>query len=234
MLRHTLADAIWSAGYPGAGILAGKSVDGESAVAAFFVCGLTDSDLQRRFVEDGGGVLLQPAEGAPNNALNIYQPVITFENKMLIGNGAHTESIFNTFQNGKSFGRAVKEQMCLSRDDSLAPRITALIDMGENDFDVDLRITKAADEQGGIKRQSFKYAEIMPGTGYLLSMYQGTPNSFSDFEGEPRSVELGASIFDIVADIWENLSSHERVSLWVKCTSMKSHRSISRIINKNR
>ncbi len=233
MARRTLADAVWSSAYPGAGILAGKSLDGESAIAAFFICGTEGPETRRRFVEDGGGVVIQPAEGEPGGA-HIYQPVLSFENKMLIGNGSHIESIFSTLSDGKSFGRAVKEQACLSMDDALAPRITALIDMGENDFDMDLRITKAADPQGGIMRQSFKYAEILPGTGYLLNMYKGTPGNYTDFEGEPIAVELGASIFDIVADIWENLPSHERISLWVGATNMHSHRSISRIINKNR
>ena len=181
-------------------------------------------------MEDGGGVVIRPVEDTVG-AQNLYQPVLTFENKMLIGNGSHVESIFSTLSNGKSFGRAVKEQACLSRDDGLAPRLTALIDMSDADFFMDLRITKAADSTGGIMRHSFKYVDIPAGTGYLMSMFRGTPQSYSDFEGEPAPVELGASIFDIVADIWENLSPHERVSLWVGSISMKSHRSISRIIN---
>ena len=230
MTRRTIADAIWSAGYPGAGILAGKSADGESAIAAFFLCGEENELSRLRFIEDGGGVVLQTVDGAQT----LYQPVLTFENKMLIGNGMHTESIFSTLSDSKSFGRAVKEQMYLRRDDALAPRITALIDMGESDFDLDLRITKAISPEGGITRQSFKYAEIPAGTGYLLNMYKGTLQSPSDYEGEPIPVELGASIFDIVADVWENLNPHERVSLWVRSTNMKNHRSISRIINKYR
>ena len=178
-------------------------------------------------------MVIQSVDSSVNSML-IYQPVLTFENKMLIGNGSHTESIFRTLSDGKSFGRAVREQMYLTSDDGLAPRITALLDMGESDFDLDLRITKAADPAGGIMRQSFKYAEISAGTGYLLSMYKGTAQSYSEFEGEPVPVELGMSIFDIVADIWENLSARERVSLWVRSTDMKSHRSISRIINRHR
>ena len=232
MTKRTLADAIWSAGYPGAGILAGKSADSESAIAAFFLCSTDKDEQQLRFVEDGGGIILQSVSEA--NAKAIYQPVLTFENKILIGNGRHTESIFSTLSDGKSFGRAVREQMCLSGDDMLAPRLTALIDMGENDFDLDLRITKAIAPEGGIMRQSFKYAEIPAGTGYLLNMYKGAGRNSGDFEGEPIQVEMGASIFDIVADIWENLSAHERISLWVRATNMNNHRSISRIINKYR
>lgn len=233
MTKRTLADAIWSAGYTGAGILAGKSADAESAVAAFFLCAPEGEEMRRRFVEDGGGVIIAPMDDT-GSALHVYQPVLTFENKMLIGNGSHIESIFTTLSDGKSFGRAVREQMYLSDADFLAPRITALIDMGETDFDLDLRLTKAIDPQGGIMRQSFKYAEIPAGMGYLMSMYKGTAASHTDFEGEPIPVELGGSIFDIVADIWENLNPHERVSLWVRSTNMKNHRSISRIINKYR
>ena len=229
MTKRTLADVIWSSGYPGAGILVGKSTDSESAITAFFICGVEGDTLERRFVEDGGGILVQDALGN-----TLYQPVLTFENKILIGNGAHTESIFSTFAAGMSFGRSVKEQMWLSTEDGMAPRITALIDMGENDFDIDLRLTKALSPEGGITRQSFKYAQIAAGTGYLLNMYKGSAGNYSDYEGEPALVELGGSIFDTVADIWENLSSHERVSLWVRSTNMKNHKSISRIINRNR
>ena len=233
MNKHTLADAIWSAGYTGAGILAGKSADSDSAIAAFFICTPEGRDSQRRFVEDGGGVVIQPIEGV-SGVQQLYQPVLTFENKILIGNGSHIESIFTTLSDSQSFGRAVKEQMYLSNDDSLAPRLTALIDMGEEDFDLDLRITKAIEPTGGIMRFSYKYAQIPAGTGYLMSMYRGSAQGYSEFEGEPIPVELGASIFDIVADIWENLPTHERMSLWVRSTNMKNHRSISRIINRNR
>ena len=233
MIRRTLADSIWSAGYTGAGILGGKSADSESVITAFFLCGEEDDAHRLRFVEDGGSVALQTVDG-PSGSQILYQPVLTFENKVLIGNGAHTESIFSTLSVSKSFGRAVKEQMYLRSDDSLAPRITALVDMGETDFDMDLRITKAISPDGGIMRQSFKYAEVPAGTGYLMNMYKGTQQNPTDFEGEPISVELGASIFDIVADIWENLNPRERVSLWVRSTNMKNHRSISRIINKYR
>ena len=44
MTKRKLADAIWGAGYTGAGILAGKSADSESAIAAFFLCGLSESE----------------------------------------------------------------------------------------------------------------------------------------------------------------------------------------------
>ncbi|MBR4236188.1 MAG: hypothetical protein IKR85_09040 [Clostridia bacterium] len=228
----SISEAISKYSYPGAGILAGKSEDSSNILTACFICGRDDESMSRRFVEEGGGVVIEPS-GSITRANLIYQPVLAFENKILIGNGTHTEHIFSDLAEGKSFGRAVREQVCLDDGPEYMPRITALIDMAENDFFMDMRLTKAADAEGrGILRNAFKFSELPEGCGALLTMY--APDGDTAFTGEPAAVHIEGSIFDMVADIWENLNPASRVSLWVRQTDMKSHKCISRIINRVR
>ena len=42
--------------YPGRGIILGKSADGESAAAAYFIMGRSVNSRNRIFVEDGEGI----------------------------------------------------------------------------------------------------------------------------------------------------------------------------------
>ena len=45
--------------YPGRGIILGKSEDGKSAVAAYFIMGRSQNSRNRIFVEDGEGIRTQ-------------------------------------------------------------------------------------------------------------------------------------------------------------------------------
>ena len=45
--------------YPGRGIVIGKSEDGKSAVAAYFIMGRSVNSRNRVFVEDGDGIRTQ-------------------------------------------------------------------------------------------------------------------------------------------------------------------------------
>ena len=83
-------------------------------------------------------------------------------------------------------------------------------------------------------RHVFSYENIPAGTGYYLHSYEYDANPLPSFTGEPVQVSLNGSIFDIVADIWENLNAENKVALWVRTIDLTSHKGMSRIINKNR
>lgn len=224
MKKRMIAEVLSEIEFPGDGIIAGKTEDGDGVITACFVC---SDKADRRFVEEGGGVAIEPMDNDTDPSL-VYQPALTFENKVLMCNASHGEQIFSTLAEGKSFGNAVKDQKPLADGSA---RLTALLNIGERDFDMDLRITKYAGEGEALLKQSFKYSALPKGTGYILcsQLSKDVP-----FEGEPICVSLEGSIFDMVADIWENLHAKTRLSLWVRWMDLNTHRDIQRIINRVR
>ena len=50
--------------YPGRGIIIGKSLDGKSAVCAYFIMGRSEISRNSLFVEDGSGIRTQAVDPA--------------------------------------------------------------------------------------------------------------------------------------------------------------------------
>ena len=63
--------------YPGRGIVIGKSEDGKSAVAAYFIMGRSENSRNRIFAEDKTGIRTQAFDPAKlsDPSLIIYAPV---------------------------------------------------------------------------------------------------------------------------------------------------------------
>ena len=63
--------------YPGRGIVIGRSADGKSAVAAYFIMGRSENSRNRVFVEDGDGIRTQAFDPSKmkDPSLIIYAPV---------------------------------------------------------------------------------------------------------------------------------------------------------------
>ena len=55
----SLAQELRENSYPGRGIILGRSEDGRSAVAAYFIMGRSENSRNRIFVEDGQGIRTQ-------------------------------------------------------------------------------------------------------------------------------------------------------------------------------
>lgn len=237
MKAVTLGSAVGRVSYPGCGIIAGKSADGRSAVVAYFIMGRSPLSKNRMFIEDGGGVRIVPfiKEAVRNEALLIYSPVLAFENKILMGNGLQTEYVYEALLAGKSFEEAISACGYTPDAPHFTPRITALAAMDGESFKLKMSIVKAMDSVGaGTGRFVFDFDNLPNGVGYYMSTYEGDANPLPAHVGEPRQVSVNGSIFDIVADVWENMNAENKVSLWVRTIDLSNHKSMSRIINKNR
>ena len=237
MKAISLGSAVSRVSYPGCGMIAGKSADGNSAVAAYFIMGRTPLSKNRLFIEDGGGVTIQPfiESVARNMDALLYAPVLAFENKLVMGNGAHTEDLYKALLNGSSFEESVTKQDFLKDAPHFTPRITSLVSMDGSDFNLRMSIVKRMDEAGqSAGRYIFDYTNVPAGTGYYMHTFDCDASVLPSFSGEPIPVTVNGSIFDMVADIWENLNAENKVSLWVRTIDLYSHKSMSRIINNNR
>lgn len=233
----SLGGAVGRVSYPGCGTVIGKSADGQSAVLAYFIMGRSPMSKNRIFVEDGGGVRITPYihEAMRKDELLVYSPVLAFENKLLVGNGSQTEAVYKDLIAGKSFEEAAGACSFAGDAPHFTPRITTLVTMNGEDFRLKMSVAKAMDEGGtSTGRFIFDYENIPGGTGYYLPTYDCDCSTLPPFYGEPIMVPITGSIFDIVADVWENLNAENKVALWVRTIDLLSHKSMSRIINKNR
>lgn len=237
MKAITIGNAVRRVSYPGCGMIAGKSADGLSAVFAYFSMGRSPISKNRLFIEEGNGVRIVPfiKEAMRNESLLVYSPVLAFENKIVMGNGLQTDYMYEALLAGKSFEDAIA--VCGYTPDAphFTPRITALASMDGVGFKLKMSLIKSMDHVGaGTGRFIFDYDNLPNGVGYYLHTYDCDANPLPAFQGEPIQVSVNGSIFDIVADIWENLNAENKVSLWVRVVDLSTHRSMSRIINKNR
>ena len=237
MEATSLGSAVARVSYPGCGVICGKTEDGLSAVTACFIMGRSPLSKNRRFVEDGGGVRIEPfiEAAARDQETLIYAPVLAFDNRLLMGNGSHAESAYHAFIGGKSFYDAVCEQHYFSDKPHYTPRVTALTTIDGKRLSLSMSVVKrVSDDSPAACRNVFQYDDLVPGTGYYLHSYECDADPLPPVTGEPVQVSVGGSIFDIVADIWENLNAENKVSLWVRTVDLASRKSMSRIINKNR
>lgn len=237
MKAISLGGAVGRVSYPGCGIIAGRSADGLSAVVAYFIMGRSPLTKNRMFVEDGGGVRIAPfrKELMRDEALLVYSPVLAFENKILIGNGPHTENVFQNLASGRTFEESLSSLSYIPDAPNFTPRLTGLVTTDGEGFNLKMSLVKSMDPYGSsLGRYVYEYENVPAGTGYYLHTCAFDANPLPAFSGEPIQVSVNGSIFDIVADVWENMNAENKVSLWVRCVDLKSHKSMSRIINKNR
>lgn len=228
MSKLSLAAAIKNLVFPGSAIIAGKSPDGTCAVTAFLITGLNASGRDCVLTEDDTGLNVSPFTGAATFQNN-WPAVLTSGNMMFIGNGGHTAALAEAFMAGKSVRDIISTLPCLEDG---KPRISAAACFEPDNSYVNMSIIKQG--SGALMRHSFEYSNLKDGTGYMLTALSGSEFPFEPFSGDPVAVEISGSIFDVVADIWENLRPETRVSLWVKSTDLSTGKSMSRIINRNR
>jgi len=237
MKAISIGAAVGRVSYPGCGMIAGRSADGTNAVIAYFIMGRSPLTKNRLFVEDGGGVRIVPhiKEAMRNESLLLYSPVLAFENKVLIGNGSHVESAYNELVSGKSFEDFVEKLSYTPDAPNFTPRLTGLVSTDGESFSVKMSLVKSMDPMGAsVGSYIFNYNNIPAGMCYYMHTCAFDANPLPPFSGEPIQVSVNGSIFDIVADIWENMNAENKVSMWVRTIDLKTHKSMSRIINKNR
>ena len=83
MKAISLGGAVGRVSYPGCGMIAGRSADGLSAVIAYFIMGRSPLTKNRVFLEEGGGVKIEPfiKSAMRDEALLVYSPVLALKTK---------------------------------------------------------------------------------------------------------------------------------------------------------
>ena len=230
-------DDLKSNSYPGRGIVIGKSADGKSAVTAYFIMGRSVNSRNRVFVEDGDGIRTQAFDPSKleDPHLIIYAPVRVLGNKTIVTNGDQTDTIYELMNQQLTFEQSLRTREFEDDAPNYTPRISGIIKTDNNDFNYAMSILKSADgDPSSCRRYTFSYTSPINGEGHFIHTYMGDGSPLPSFEGEPKKVNIPDNIDEFTDKLWQSLNADNKVSLFVRFIDLKTNKTQTRIINKNK
>ena len=231
----TIGNLVKDNSYVGRGIILGKSKDEKNAVIAYFIMGRSENSRNRVFVENGSEVIIKPFDESKveDPSLIIYSPIKKYENKLIVTNGDQTDTIYEYLEKGNTFEEALNTRAFEPDAPNFTPRISGMINFENNDFTYKMSILKSADKEGSsCNRYTYSYNSL-PGLGHFIHTYMGDGNPIPTFMGEPERVEIPNDINEFVNDIWINLNSDNKISLYVRYINLEDNTEKNVMINKN-
>ncbi len=235
-MKINLYEELKQNAYPGRGIILGKSKDGKSAVAAYFIMGRSTNSRNRVFVEDGCGIRTEAHDPSKmeDPHLIIYAPVRVLGNKTIVTNGDQTDTIYELMNQQMTFEQALRTREFEDDAPNYTPRISGIIKTSDGDFNYALSILKSADgDPSSCLRHTYTYTNARAGEGHFIHTYQGDGSPLPSFSGEPKQVEIPDDMETFAKDLWENLNEENKVSLFVRYIDLETGAVNSKIINKN-
>lgn len=223
-------------GYPGRGIVIGRSADGRHAVTAYFIMGRSVNSRNRIFVTEGEGIRTQAFDPSKlvDPSLVIYAPVRVHGNDMIVTNGDQTDTIYEGLEKGLTFEQALRSREYEPDGPNYTPRISGLVHFAENRFDFIMSILKSNDgDPSCCNRYTFSYDNPAPGQGRFLHTYMHDGDPLPSFMGEPKKVAIEGDIDSFAGMLWESLNQENKVSLFVRFIDIASGTYETRIFNKN-
>ena len=222
--------------YPGRGILAGRSADGKKAVIAYFIMGRSENSRNRIFeyTEDGIRTKAFDESKMTDPSLIIYHPVRLLPNGLLVvTNGDQTDTIAEHIAQGHCYRHALNTRKFEPDGPNWTPRISGVM---KPDGSYNLSILKSQDgDPDCCCRYFFEYDNPVPGVGHFIHTYQSDSDPLPSFQGEPRTVELGAltEAHELAEPLWDSLNEDNKVSLYVRLIDLNGGGPDSYIINKH-
>ena len=221
--------------YPGRGIVIGKSADGKSAVAAYFIMGRSANSRNRIFTEKDGAVYTEPFDVSKvkDPSLIIYAAIRQYENHLIVTNGNQTDTVYEGLAAGKSFDDALAAREFEPDGPNWTPRISGMLTFDNGDFTYKMSILKSGDAEGSFcNRFGFHY---MPkaGLGHFIHTYVCDGNPIPTFQGEPERVSIPNDIDAFTDEIWNALDDNNKISLYVRYIDLETGKETCRLINKN-
>ena len=222
--------------YVGRGIIAGTSEDGKCAVIAYFIMGRSQNSRNRVFTLKNGELFTEPFDlsKVEDPSLIIYAAVRRFEDHLIVTNGDQTDTVYTGLSEGLSFKEALEVREFEPDGPNFTPRISAVLDFKNGGFSYEMSILKSIDAEGtDSARFTFSYPS-KPGLGHFIHTYVTDGNPIPSFQGEPERVIVPADIGEFTDDLWENLDTDNKISLYVRYTDLETGEITDRLINKKR
>ena len=223
--------------YPGRGIVIGRSDDGLRAVLAYFIMGRSANSRNRVFTEKDGGIITEAADPSKleDPSLIIYAPVRVSGSRTIVTNGDQTDTIFEAYEKGHGFAKALRTRTFEPDAPNFTPRISAMSTLENGDFSLEMSVLKAADAEGKAALKCFyAYDGVEAGEACFIHTYTGDGSPLPSFAGEPERVSLPEGCVNCLTEaVWNALDRENRVSLWTRTVDLRSGEVRTRIVNAN-
>ena len=233
----SLAEELKSNSYPGRGIVLGKSEDGKTAVAAYFIMGRSVNSRNRIFVEDGEGIRTQAFDPAKlvDPSLVIYAPVRVLGNKTIVTNGDQTDTIYEGMDKQLTFEQCLRTREFEPDAPNYTPRISGIMHVEGGSYSYALSILKSNNgDPAQCNRFTFAYSDCVTGEGHFIHTYMHDGDPLPSFEGEPKLVAIPDDIDAFTDMLWNSLNEDNKVSLFVRYINIEDGTFQTRIVNKNK
>ena len=233
---HDVAELIEGNSYVGRGIIIGKTPDAKRAVSAYFIMGRRENSRNRVVTVKNGEVFTEPfdASKVKDPSLIIYAAIRKFRNSLIVTNGDQTDTVYDGLKSGLSFSTALSSREFEPDAPNLTPRISGILNFKDNDFSYEMSILKSSDAIGSsCNRYTFSYSALK-GLGHFIHTYvcDGTP--IPTFQGEPERVATLDDINEFADKLWNALDENNKISLYVRYTSLENDEYEEVLINKNK
>ncbi|MGP1570255.1 MAG: IMP cyclohydrolase [Eubacteriales bacterium] len=228
----SLGEILKNNSYPGRGIVIGKA--GDNFCIAYMLMGRSENSRNRIFIEENEELFTKPFDESKvaDPSLIIYTPLRSIANHTIITNGDQTDTIYECLAKGIDFEKALETREFEPDAPNFTPRISGLVSTFEEDFSYKLSILKKTDSNAsGCNRFTYSYSPL-PNVGHFIHTYMNDP--LLSFEGEPETIYIPDDINEFANNIWENLNSDNKISLYVKYTNFKNNENKTVLINKNK
>lgn len=236
MQMQNIATILKENGYVGRGVLMGRSPSGKKAAMAYFIMGRSENSQNRVFIEKGEELIIHPFDESKveDPSLIIYAPVRVSGANTIVTNGDQTDTIYDFLAAGKSFEAALRTR-CFEPDaPNFTSRISGMMTLSDSGCAYKLSILKSADAAGSAcLRQTFEYAEPLPGVGHFIHTYQTDGNPLPAFAGEPEQVALPETAEELVDLLWSNLDVRYKISLFVRYIDIETGAAETRVVNRH-
>ena len=237
MKTQSLAAELSSTTYPGRGIVIGQSQDGKYAVTAYFIMGRSVNSRNRVFVEDGQGIRTQAFDPSKlsDPSLIIYAPVRVLGKDTIVTNGDQTDTIYEGMKAGKSFEQSLRVRKFEPDEPNYTPRISGVMHIEDGQFEYAMSILKSNDgDPDCCNRYTFTYDNPKNGEGRFIHTYMQDGDPLPSFEGEPTKLDITGDIDSFTNLVWDNLNEDNKVSLFVRFIEIRTGKTETRIVNKNK
>ena len=236
MQTQNIATILKENGYVGRGVLMGRSPSGKKAAMAYFIMGRSENSQNRVFIEKGEELIIHPFDESKveDPSLIIYAPVRVSGANTIVTNGDQTDTIYDFLAAGKSFEAALRTR-CFEPDaPNFTSRISGMMTLSDSGCAYKLSILKSADAAGSAcLRQTFEYAEPLPGVGHFIHTYQTDGNPLPAFAGEPEQVALPETAEKLADLLWNNLDARYKISLFVRYIDIETGAAETRVVNRH-
>ena len=202
--------------YPGRGIVIGRNEE-NSWIVIYWIMGRSSNSRNRIFTHVNGILRTEAADPSllEDPSLIIYNVMRDVDQRIVVTNGSHTDTICDGLAQGESFYTALYSEKHEPDAPNYTTRISGIIEPTTSSMALS-RITKSDFSAEHSTHFYYRYNEIPPGYGYCLTTYMGDGNPLPAFEGDPILVPLEGDAERIANFYWQKLNQDNRISLFVR------------------